>query len=81
MKFTSLSHNDLNETLFKHSYANKLMEKQYNDIKILICIFTAIIGVFLNFIHIRVYFYLKEYKYFCFLLFHNSKKIYDLYYM
>ena len=33
MKFTSLSHNDLNETLFKHSYANKLMEKQYNDIK------------------------------------------------
>jgi hypothetical protein len=33
MKFSSISNTDLNETLFKHSYANKLMEKQYNDIK------------------------------------------------
>lgn len=33
MKFLSIAHNELNETLFKHSYANKLMEKQYNDIK------------------------------------------------
>jgi len=33
MKFTSLSYNDLNETLFNQTYTNKLMEKQYNDIK------------------------------------------------
>jgi len=33
MKFLSIAHNDLNETLFNQTYTNNLIEKQYKDIK------------------------------------------------
>ena len=33
MKFLSIAQNDLKETLFKQTYTNNLIEKQYKDIK------------------------------------------------
>jgi len=33
MKFLSIEHKDLNETLFKKTYTNNLIENQYKDIK------------------------------------------------